>query len=720
VNFLITNSVPLNGGDEALLRALVESLTQRWPQSRATVLCKDVELARRYLPDLSLAPDLEFAEGASLRQISALYRDADVVLSAPGGFLHDFYPIEDRLRGFEVALALRKPLILLGQSIGPFWKAQSLRRIPQVLNRSSIICIRDEISREHLLAAGVHPAKIRQAADAAFLWRRLAPELFRPKQGEIRAIGLCFRAWPLGDTVAVKETIAKAGRLCRFLLNQAGRELVFISTCQGVPGYVDDSQVASNILEQLPAGLRDRCRVNDSRLAPRDLIRALSDCDAFIGMRLHGCLLAMLGGTPALGLGYEQKTQQIFRQLGFEECQLPFESDAESWLVCVQRFLANSENIRAQLPEALDLAGGRAEVNLEAIAECIAGISSPQRAKSDRSDRCDRAGASQSEWTNLVSDYDLPHLRLRQVAALIRQVAPKQMLDLGCATGQLRELCPGITYIGCDFVSPGKPLKFPFYECDFNHQQLPADLRELDAIVCSGLLEYIEDLPGFLAQIRSRLNPDGHFIATWFNMNHISRIWALLRGDSFPVRPDWHGFYAPRQFKRLIEQAGFSIERSFAMNHSFKPALPVGRTVGCPLVLPPERPWSALLAHQILLVARCRSVETAGPAGEIAQVIPQGCAFILVDDAQLATGSFGDRRPIPFLEKDGQYWGAPEDDATAIRELERLRTAGAAFIAFAPPAFWWLDHYSGFQKHLESNFKCIRKTESVVIYDLCL
>ena len=67
---------------------------------------------------------------------------------------------------------------------------------------------------------------------------------------------------------------------------------------------------------------------------------------------------------------------------------------------------------------------------------------------------------------------------------------------------------------------------FPFYQCDFNREALPADLQELEMIICSGLLEYIEDLPKFVGQLRSRLNVGGHLIATYFNMNHVSRVWA--------------------------------------------------------------------------------------------------------------------------------------------------------------------------------------------------
>ena len=77
---------------------------------------------------------------------------------------------------------------------------------------------------------------------------------------------------------------------------------------------------------------------------------------------------------------------------------------------------------------------------------------------------------------------------------------------------------------------------------------------------------------------------------------------------------------------------------------------------------------------------------------EIKAQIPQDDTFILVDEDQWGTdGVVASRQAIPFLEKDGQYWGPPPDDETAIREFERLRHSGASFMVFAWPAFWWLD-----------------------------
>jgi hypothetical protein len=104
---------------------------------------------------------------------------------------------------------------------------------------------------------------------------------------------------------------------------------------------------------------------------------------------------------------------------------------------------------------------------------------------------------------------------------------------------------------------------------------------------------------------------------------------------------------------------------------------------------------------------------------EIGALIPWGQSFMLVDDNQW--GGYGEivgRHPIPFLECNGEYWGPPEDDATAIREFERLRHNGANFIIFAWPAFWWLDYYKGFHDYLRSRYRCTLQNERLVIFDL--
>lgn len=102
---------------------------------------------------------------------------------------------------------------------------------------------------------------------------------------------------------------------------------------------------------------------------------------------------------------------------------------------------------------------------------------------------------------------------------------------------------------------------------------------------------------------------------------------------------------------------------------------------------------------------------------DLATVVPPGAPLVFVDDEQLRADVCPEA--LPFLERAGQYAGPPPDDATAVRELDRLRDKGAAaFVAIAEPAFWWLAHYRGFHDHLRSRFPCRLENERLAVFDL--
>jgi hypothetical protein len=105
-------------------------------------------------------------------------------------------------------------------------------------------------------------------------------------------------------------------------------------------------------------------------------------------------------------------------------------------------------------------------------------------------------------------------------------------------------------------------------------------------------------------------------------------------------------------------------------------------------------------------------------AQTIANVIPSGESFLLIDQNIWGREYVAGRHALPFPERDGLYWGDPPDDEMAIQELERMRQSGVGFMVFAWPAFWWFEHYRLFAQYLRSRFRSVLENDRLVVFDL--
>ena len=102
---------------------------------------------------------------------------------------------------------------------------------------------------------------------------------------------------------------------------------------------------------------------------------------------------------------------------------------------------------------------------------------------------------------------------------------------------------------------------------------------------------------------------------------------------------------------------------------------------------------------------------------EFRGVSRSGDAFVLLDDGEFYTRLDKESGVVPFLEKDGEYWGRPRDGETALSELKRKRDDGARFVVILWPAFWWLDEYVEFNDYL-SNCNCLLRNERLLVFDM--
>jgi SAM-dependent methyltransferase len=111
-----------------------------------------------------------------------------------------------------------------------------------------------------------------------------------------------------------------------------------------------------------------------------------------------------------------------------------------------------------------------------------------------------------------------------------------------------------------------------------------------------------------------------------------------------------------------------------------------------------------------------RSLLTA--AEGLGRLVKTGEPFILADQEELRSLIAVGSRAIPFMERDGQYWGAPPDAPSAIAEVERLREAGVGLLVIAWPAFWLLENFPEFDRHLRQSFACITRDQRFIAFHL--
>ena len=96
--------------------------------------------------------------------------------------------------------------------------------------------------------------------------------------------------------------------------------------------------------------------------------------------------------------------------------------------------------------------------------------------------------------------------------------------------------------------------------------------------------------------------------------------------------------------------------------------------------------------------------------------IPSHSSYVLVDQGQLLDAFGAGSHAIPFIERNGQYGGIPQDASTAIDELDRMRQAGVGFPVLAWPVFWLFDLYPSLAEYMRSQYRCVLDADHVIIF----
>ena len=258
---------------------------------------------------------------------------------------------------------MNSKIIALGHSIGPFWKNKSQHLIKKILPLINLIILRESYSQKHIndLLGQEYPT----TQDLAFYLFKARRQEFRlPKSPTLIKIASCFREW--GNATVTDEIKLKASIFCEHITHKYGIFINFLSTCQGVDNYRDDSKIAIEISESLR---KEDYTISREYHNPDALMAAYSKFDGFVGMRLHGAILSMISGVPAFCIGYELKSKGIYEALGLEDLHVSYQDPVEKWISGFEYFYQNYHSIKEQLKDRVQGACDKAELTFDYFLE---------------------------------------------------------------------------------------------------------------------------------------------------------------------------------------------------------------------------------------------------------------------------------------------------------------------------------------------------------------
>jgi len=399
---VIINAVPINGGDEALLKATLLGLIKYFNNPSIVVLCNNPSLYKKFFPNLDLDWDWEyvflkanhrehvffkirrrmrhllkryfnisyfhklsrFLAASNEKRVYQEFLKSDKVIVSAGGYLHDFYGYKKRAHTLDfIHDHLQKPYYIFSQSVGPFWKNENFPMLHRIFNNAKQVILRESYSLEHLKSIGYPCENVTVTNDIAFyLYKKYAKKVTHNKT--LKKIAINFREWKYEDTS--KGNLEKAVALCKKLIND-GFQLTFISTCQGVDGYVDDSMFAKKVVNLLEEVKQKQCVILKEKFSFEELLNTLSYQDAYIGMRLHGAILSLLAGIPALNIAYEDKTLGIFETLGLKDYCFSYKEEISCWNSKVDNFVKDYDKYVSKIEKITFEASQQVEQNFKLV-----------------------------------------------------------------------------------------------------------------------------------------------------------------------------------------------------------------------------------------------------------------------------------------------------------------------------------------------------------------
>ncbi len=348
-----------NFGDELIFSVICERLRRRYPGCFVTLVGHDPQNSLRDWGVASVTPFDKADIDAALYGASALILMAGIMFDGPFSntagrvdlFLNPHSEIAGQAALTELAYIDHVPVVYLGVGAGPLENPDA-RRIVRLasLTRPRYVA-RDDATRDLLLACGVDAGLVTRKADLAF---SIAPEGPLPGAGAPLPgddpDGDAYVMVSLRDHESADEGLAR--RVAQALDLVWERRRVRALFVDAAP---EDEGANRRVIGLMGAGAAAAAHVANASVART--VELICGARACLAMRLHCSIVASAQGVPCVGIDYNVKVAQVYRQLGREHLLLEPGSTSDEIASAV--LAALDEGPRARQVTAEAVAGNR-------------------------------------------------------------------------------------------------------------------------------------------------------------------------------------------------------------------------------------------------------------------------------------------------------------------------------------------------------------------------
>ncbi len=318
---------------------------------------------------------------AELKEYVEIMREQDLIHIIGGGNLNSLYPRGLCTRALVLLLAdaLHKPVLVTGQTIGPFNQPGHQALARRALDLAKIITVRDpSFSEKTLKALGVHKPQIRVGLDDAFFLEPAAPDAIEPfwlpdagSESRLR----------VGVSIHTAENAALQTRVARALEQLARHfpiQVYFIPHHLVNNDQKFDVPFMRGIAAQIPAEIP--CRVitrrdliENAEPVKERLVKGLTAAmDVVLATRYHALVFALSSGVPALALNHSEYTriknlgllEILFAERAADYAVSIDELEVEALAGKLRQLLAQRATIRAALRDQRAVHAGESQLNL--------------------------------------------------------------------------------------------------------------------------------------------------------------------------------------------------------------------------------------------------------------------------------------------------------------------------------------------------------------------